>query len=88
MELDEPEGPSADAEPARHLACAGNRSLRREVAAWRALRIEGTIDPDLLERVIRQVVREAEPLRAAFFQVDGQVFQKVVDYPDVELARY
>ena len=34
------------------------------------------------------MVREAEPLRAAFFEVDGQVFQKVVDYPDVELACY
>ncbi len=52
------------------------------------LRIEGTVEPGLLERAIRQVVREAEPLRAAFFEVDGQVFQKTVDYPDVELARY
>ncbi|WP_459953464.1 non-ribosomal peptide synthetase, partial [Mycobacterium avium] len=52
------------------------------------LRIEGTVDPWLLEHTIRQVVREAEPLRAAFFQVDGQVFQKAVDYPDVELACY
>ena len=52
------------------------------------VRIAGPIDPGLLESAIRQVVREAEPLRAAFFQVDGQVFQKVVDYPDVELARY
>ncbi|BCO83874.1 hypothetical protein MINTM011_22090 [Mycobacterium paraintracellulare] len=34
------------------------------------------------------MVREAEPFRAAFFQVDGQVFQAAVDYPDVELARY
>ncbi len=50
------------------------------------LRIEGTVEPDLLEWAIRQVVREAEPLRAAFFEVDGQVFQKTVDYPDVELA--
>ncbi|WP_231119634.1 condensation domain-containing protein, partial [Mycobacterium intracellulare] len=52
------------------------------------LRIEGTLDPWLLEHTIRQVVREAEPFRAAFFQVDGQVFQAAVDYPDVELARY
>src|SRR5699024_3715247 len=51
-------------------------------------RIDGPIEPDLLESATRQVVHEAEPLRAAFFQVDGQVFQKVVDYPDVELARY
>ena len=52
------------------------------------VRIEGTVEPGLLERAIRQAVREAEPLRAAFFQVDGQVFQKPVDYPDVELACY
>ena len=52
------------------------------------LRIAGPIDPGLFESAIRQVVREAEPLRAAFFQLDGQVFQKAVDYPDVELARY
>ncbi|WP_142281688.1 non-ribosomal peptide synthase/polyketide synthase, partial [Mycobacterium kyorinense] len=51
-------------------------------------RVEGAIDPDLLEWAIRRTVREAEPLRAAFFQVDGQVFQKLVDDPDVELARY
>uniref|UniRef100_UPI003F9D7E28 condensation domain-containing protein n=1 Tax=Mycobacterium sp. TaxID=1785 RepID=UPI003F9D7E28 len=51
-------------------------------------RIDGALEPDLVERAVRQVVREAEPLRAAFFQVDGQVFQKAVDYPDVELARY
>jgi amino acid adenylation domain-containing protein/non-ribosomal peptide synthase protein (TIGR01720 family) len=52
------------------------------------VRVEGTVDPWLLERAICQVLREAEPLRAVFFQVDGQVFQKTVDYPDVELARY
>src|SRR5271155_5890101 len=52
------------------------------------VRIAGPIDPGLFESAIRQVVGEAEPLRAAFFEVDGQVFQKVVDYPDVELACY
>jgi nonribosomal peptide synthetase DhbF len=52
------------------------------------LRIEGTLDPGLLEWAIRQAVREAEPVRAAFFELDGQVFQKPVDYPDVKLARY
>ncbi|WP_297824289.1 condensation domain-containing protein, partial [Mycobacterium sp.] len=63
----------------------------RQGARWQLgylLRIEGTVDPWLLEHTIRQVVREAEPLRAAFFQVDGQVFQEAVDYPDVELACY
>ena len=31
---------------------------------------------------------EAEPARAAFFEVDGQVFQRAIEYPDVELAFY
>ena len=52
------------------------------------VRLEGTLEPGLFERAIRQVVREAEPLRATFFQVDGEVFQNTVDYPDVEVARY
>ena len=51
-------------------------------------RLEGAIDPGLLERAVRQVVGEAEPLRASFFEVDGQIFQQVVNYPDVDLARY
>ena len=62
----------------------------RRGARWQLgylVRLEGTLDPDSFERAIRQVVREAEPLRAVFFQVDGEVFQKVVD-PDVEVARY
>ena len=48
--------------------------------------IEGAVEPRLFEQAIRQVVREAEPLRAAFFEVDGQVFQRVVDDPDVGLT--
>jgi len=52
------------------------------------VRIEGTVDPDALEQAIRQGVQEAEPSRATFFEVDGQVFQRAIDYPDVELARY
>ena len=50
------------------------------------VRVEGTVKRDLLERAIRQAVQEAEPARAAFFEVDGQVFQKAIDYSDVELA--
>ena len=52
------------------------------------MRIEGTVERDALEWAIRRVVREAEPVRAAFFEVDGQVFQRPIDYPDVELAFY
>jgi hypothetical protein len=40
------------------------------------VRIEGTVERDALEWAIRQAVQEAEPARAAFFEVDGQVFQR------------
>ncbi|WP_142279602.1 non-ribosomal peptide synthetase, partial [Mycobacterium arosiense] len=51
-----------------------------------SVRIEGTVERDALERAIHHVVREAEPLRAAFFEVDGQVFQRAIDYSAVNLA--
>ncbi|MEB3983681.1 AMP-binding protein, partial [Mycobacterium sp. 663a-19] len=52
------------------------------------MRIAGPVDPALLESAIRHVLREAEPLRAVFFEVDGRVFQQLVDNPEVELARH
>ncbi|MBV8789902.1 MAG: AMP-binding protein, partial [Mycobacterium sp.] len=52
------------------------------------IRVGGAIDPGLLRRSIVQAVREAEPLRSGFFEVDGEVLQKPLDYPDVELAQY
>ncbi|MFI5511706.1 amino acid adenylation domain-containing protein, partial [Mycobacterium sp. NPDC051804] len=52
------------------------------------LRIEGPIDADVLKSTIHHVVREAEPLRAQFFQEADQVFQRPVDHPVVELQRY
>ncbi|HWS92666.1 MAG TPA: AMP-binding protein, partial [Mycobacterium sp.] len=52
------------------------------------VKIEGTLRPDLLEQAISQALREAEPARAAIFEVDGQVFQRAIDYPDVEVAFY
>ena len=51
------------------------------------VRFDGTVKRDLLEQAIRHVMREAEPPRAALFEVDGQVFQRVGD-PEVELAFY
>ncbi|MCV7075988.1 condensation domain-containing protein, partial [Mycobacterium szulgai] len=51
-------------------------------------RVEGAIDRDALQRAICQVVREAEPVRAAIFEEHGQVFQRTIDYPDIELACY
>src|SRR5277367_6011836 len=50
------------------------------------VRIEGMVERDALKRAIRQAIQEAEPVRAAIFEVDGQVFQRAIDYPDVELA--
>ncbi|WP_082949262.1 non-ribosomal peptide synthetase, partial [Mycolicibacterium celeriflavum] len=50
------------------------------------VKIEGAVERDALEWAVRQVVAEAEPIRATFFEIDGQVFQRAIDYPDVELA--
>ena len=52
------------------------------------VRFDGAVQPDLLKRAIRHVVGEAEPTRAAIFEVDGQVFQRPIDYPDLEVAFY
>ena len=49
------------------------------------VRFDGAVQRDLLEQAIRHVMREAEPARAAIFEVDGQVFQRAGD-PEVELA--
>ncbi len=50
------------------------------------VRFDGTVEPDLLKQAIRQAMGEAEPARAAIFEADGQVFQRPIDYPDIELA--
>ncbi|MGH3967811.1 MAG: condensation domain-containing protein, partial [Mycobacterium sp.] len=52
------------------------------------VRIEGTVERDALEWAIRRVMREAEPVRAAFYEVDGEVFQQAIDYPDIKLDFY
>ena len=71
------------------MACAGNGSAPvRSGSLACSSRIEGTVERDALEWAIRRAVQEAEPVRAAFFEVDGQVFQRAIDYPDVELAFY
>ncbi|WP_156670919.1 non-ribosomal peptide synthetase, partial [Mycobacterium sp. E136] len=49
------------------------------------VRIDGRIDRDALEWAIARAVREAEPGRASFFEENGEVLQKAVDYPDIEL---
>ncbi|MCV7308133.1 non-ribosomal peptide synthetase [Mycobacteroides immunogenum] len=56
--------------------------------AWQLgvfVRIEGAIERDVLQRAIRHVVGETESLRASIVEVGGQVFQTVVDDPDVDM---
>ena len=50
------------------------------------IKIEGSLDRDALQRAITQTVAEAEAGRVSFFEVDGQVVQEPIDYPDVELT--
>ena len=52
------------------------------------VRFDGTVERDLLDRAIRHAMQEAEPARAAIVEVDGQVCQRPVDYPDVDVAFY
>nr|WP_308292924.1 AMP-binding protein [Mycobacterium nebraskense] len=50
------------------------------------VKIEGPVNRDALERAITQAVSEAESGRVSFFEVDGQVVQKPIDYPHIELT--
>ncbi|MDM4143247.1 condensation domain-containing protein, partial [Mycobacterium sp. FLAC0960] len=50
------------------------------------VRINGPVQRDALQWAIRQAVQEAEPTRVAFFEVDGAVFQRTIDDPNVELT--
>ncbi|MDG4666774.1 amino acid adenylation domain-containing protein [Mycobacterium sp. 236(2023)] len=49
------------------------------------VRIEGAVERDALEWAISRVIGEAETVRVAITEVDGQVYQTAVEYPDVEL---
>ncbi len=49
------------------------------------VKIDGPVQRGPLEWAVRRVIREAEPARAAFFEENGQVFQRAIDYQDVEL---
>jgi len=49
-------------------------------------RFDGAIERDALERAIRHVMQEAEPARATIVEEDGEVFQRVADHPDFEVA--
>ena len=49
------------------------------------VKIDGTVHRDAFERALTQAVGEAEPGRVSFSEVDGQVVQKPIDYPHIEL---
>ncbi|MED5814022.1 amino acid adenylation domain-containing protein, partial [Mycolicibacterium sp. 050232] len=64
------------------------QDVARSGAEWQLglfVKIAGELDRDALEWAICRVVREAEPMRARFFEADGQVLQTAVDYPTVAL---
>ncbi|ORB58619.1 non-ribosomal peptide synthetase [Mycobacteroides saopaulense] len=50
------------------------------------VRIEGRVERVLLERAVRQAICEAEPARAAFFEVNGEIVQKAIDHSELVLA--
>ncbi|MBB3606951.1 amino acid adenylation domain-containing protein/non-ribosomal peptide synthase protein (TIGR01720 family) [Mycolicibacterium sp. BK556] len=52
------------------------------------LKVEGMLERDAFEWALQRAMREAEPVRAAFFEEDGEVFQRVIDYPEIELDFY
>lgn len=68
------------------MACAPNGHSGTEWHLGLFAKIEGAIERDALGQAMRRVVGEAEPARAAIFEMDGEVFQRAVDYPNVELT--
>ncbi|MCV7076822.1 amino acid adenylation domain-containing protein [Mycobacterium szulgai] len=47
--------------------------------------IAGAVDPDVLERAIRHVVREADALRAVPFEADGEIRQEIIADPEFDI---
>lgn len=47
--------------------------------------ISGPVVPALLRQAVCQVIREAEPVRAGFFETDDRIFQTAIDYGDVDV---
>ena len=87
MELDDPALPLTRGQLDIWLAQETGR-FGTEWQVGLLVRIEGPVQRDPLEWAIRRVMREAEPVRATCFEVDGQVFQRAIDYPDFELDFY
>lgn len=49
------------------------------------VRIEGKVERVLLEQAVRQAINEAEPARAAFLEVNGQIVQRAIDHSELVL---
>ncbi|WP_156663079.1 AMP-binding protein, partial [Mycobacterium sp. 1274761.0] len=65
------------------------QAMRQLGTEWQVglfVEIAGRVDKDALAWAINRAVTEAEPLRAAFVEVDGQVVQEAIDYPNIEVA--
>ncbi|GAA4295002.1 non-ribosomal peptide synthetase [Mycobacterium paraffinicum] len=60
----------------------------RFTAEWQLglfAKIEGRLQREPFEWAIRRALQEAEPVRATFFQDQGQVFQTTIDDPKLDL---
>ncbi|UXA06950.1 amino acid adenylation domain-containing protein [Mycobacterium sp. SMC-2] len=49
-------------------------------------KIEGRLQREPFEWAIRRALREADPVRATFFEEQGQVFQATIDDPEIDLV--
>jgi amino acid adenylation domain-containing protein/non-ribosomal peptide synthase protein (TIGR01720 family) len=49
------------------------------------MKIDGALDTEAFEWALNRVMQEAEPVRAAFFEEDGNVYQQAIDYPEIDL---
>ncbi|WP_131812455.1 non-ribosomal peptide synthetase, partial [Mycobacterium mantenii] len=91
----EPCGPPTDPDDRAHPLTRGqldiwlSQETGQSGTEWQLglfVKIEGTVERDALQWAISRAVQEAEACRAGIFAVDGQVLQRAVDYPEVELA--
>ncbi len=68
-----------------------NETGHQTGAEWQAgllMKIDGELDLEVLEWAVQRVTQEAEPIRAAFFEDGGHIYQRAIEYPEIELAFY
>ncbi|WP_165763676.1 AMP-binding protein, partial [Mycolicibacterium confluentis] len=88
MEFDELSLPITHPQLDIWLAGAAGHSGAEEWQLGLFAKIEGAVERYALEWSIGRVLQEAEPLRAAFVEANGQIFQKPLDHPDFTLQFY